>query len=92
MKGYAMARYYFHFTDGKRLCSDANGVDLPDDEAARNEANLVAWDLWNDPVDRRDWGHWTIQVTDGKGRLVVAFLINPRRKMSSFGSGLAPGL
>lgn len=73
-----MARYYFHFTDGKRVCSD-DGLVLPDDEAARNEAKLVAWDLWNDPADRRDWGHWTIQVTNGQGELLVAFPVDPRK-------------
>ncbi len=44
-----MPHYSFHFTDGKRVCSDADGLDLADDEAARKEAELAACDLWNDP-------------------------------------------
>jgi hypothetical protein len=84
-----MPHYYFHFTDGKRVCSDTNGLNLLDDEAARKEAKLVACDLWNDPADRRDWGQWTIEVADEDGRHVISFPIDRRWKISRLVSGLA---
>src|SRR5436305_13830250 len=37
-----MPHYHFHFTDGVRVCPDADGLKLPHDEAARNEAKLIA--------------------------------------------------
>jgi hypothetical protein len=73
-------RYYFHFTDGKHACCDSTGLDLPDDEAARNEARLEAWDLWNDPCGGCDWRKWTIQVADEKGRNVISLPIDLRWK------------
>ena len=82
-----MPRYYFHFTDGKHACSDATGLDLPNDEAARNEARLEAWDLWNDPCGGRDWRMCTIQVADEKGRNVISLPIDFRWK-SKVASGL----
>ena len=67
-----MPRYYFHFTDGKRVCSDGDGLDLPDDEAARKEAKLEACDLQNDPWGECDWSGWTIRVVDQNGRYVTS--------------------
>ena len=83
-----MPRYYFHLTDGKHACSDADGLDLPDDEAALTEAKLEAWDLRNDPGDRCDWAEWIIQVFDEKGRSVISLPIEPRWRMSGFASAL----
>jgi hypothetical protein len=42
-----MPHYDFHFTNGKRVCSDVDGLNLADDEAARKEAELAANDLWD---------------------------------------------
>jgi hypothetical protein len=61
---------------------------LPDDEAARAEANLTACDLRAVPGE--DWSEWIIEVTDEKGRHVVALPIGNRaaddlmRRVTSF--------
>ena len=73
-----MPHYDFYFTNGKRVCSDAGGLELPDDKSAREEAELIASDLWNDPGDSY-WGEWTIEVTDETGRRVTSIPVDPRR-------------
>jgi hypothetical protein len=73
-----MPRYYFRLTDGIHQCSDCDALDLPDDEAARKEAELEAYDLL-DPGEG-DWGNWTIWVTDEMDRHVTSILINDVRK------------
>ncbi len=86
-----MPHYNFQFTNGKHVCSDADGLDLPDDEAARKEAELSACDLWRDPGEG-NWKDWTIEVMDEKGRHVVSLPIDRRWNMSRFVSGLAQWL
>jgi len=76
-EGLATPHYSFHFKNGRRVCSDANGLDLPDDAAARKEAELTARDLWNDPGENY-WGGWIIEVTDEKGRRVISISVDPR--------------
>ena len=71
-----MPHYNFHFTNGKRVCSDAYGLDLVDDEAAGKEAELTACDLRGDPGEG-DWSGWAIEVTDEKGRRVTSILVSP---------------
>jgi hypothetical protein len=83
-----MPHYSFDFTNGKRVCSDAHGLDLADDKAARKEAELVACDLWDDPGEG-DWREWTIEVIDEKGRRVFTLPIDRRSKMSTLILGLA---
>jgi hypothetical protein len=73
--------YNFHFTDGKHVASECDPLDLPDDEAARKEAELEAYDLLDS--GEGDWGNWTIWVTDEMGRRVTSFLINDVRKRSA---------
>src|SRR5215475_6476914 len=76
-RGNAMPRYGFHLTNGQSW-SGAGELDLPDDEAARIEADLTASDLQDIPGE--DWSEWIIEVTDEKGRLVVTLPIGHRRK------------
>jgi len=73
-----MPRYYFRFTSGTHQCSDCDALDLPDDEAARGEAELEAQDLLDS--GEGDWGHWTIWVTDEIGRQVTSVLVKDVRK------------
>jgi uncharacterized protein DUF6894 len=83
-----MPRYYFRLTDGIHQCSDCDALDLPDDEAARKEAELEAYDLL-DPGEG-DWGNWTIWVTDETDRHVTSILINDVRKRSDSDSSSRP--
>jgi hypothetical protein len=67
-----MPHYSFYLLNGG-LCSDAGGLDLPDDEAARMEADLTACDLRDIPGE--DWSEWTVEVRDARGRRVIALPI-----------------
>jgi hypothetical protein len=82
-----MPRYYFRFTNRHHACADCDGLDLPDDEAARMEAELEARDLLDDPGEG-DWRTWTIWVTDERGLHVTSVLIGDVRKRSGVVSGI----
>ena len=71
-----MPRYYFRFTNRTHQRSDCDGLDLPDDEAARMEAELEAADLL--APGEGDWRNWTIWVTDQMGRHVTSVLVKGR--------------
>ena len=45
-----MARFYFHLQVGRNLVEDADGTELADVEAARQEAMLAARDLLSDAI------------------------------------------
>ncbi len=70
-----MPRYYFNFTNGERFMEDAEGIDLPDEVAVREEALGVARDLSRESLDGVDgvdaWFAWRIEITDENGRLVM---------------------
>ena len=45
-----MTKYFFHKRDGSELVEDEEGTDLPDLEAARNEAILAAREMMAEMV------------------------------------------
>jgi hypothetical protein len=45
-----IGRFYFHLQDGDRVLQDPEGTDLPDVEAARQEAILAARELLIDAI------------------------------------------
>jgi hypothetical protein len=45
-----MARFYFHLQDGGDLVEDADGTELADVDAARQEAILAARDVLSDAI------------------------------------------
>ena len=45
-----MARFYFHLQDGGNLVEDADGTELADVDAARQEAILAARDVLSDAI------------------------------------------
>ena len=60
-----MPRYFFHLEDGERI-ADKRGHDLPDDNAARREAEGIAVAL------RRARGRvWRVIVTNEGGHEVT---------------------
>lgn len=72
-----MPRFYLHFTRGGGLVEDPEGSDLPDLEAARQEALAAARDLWaNAIVDGRDLSEqqFVIANEDGQSVLVLSFV------------------
>jgi hypothetical protein len=82
-----MPHYNFHFTDGRHVYHDDEGLDLPNDAAAREEAELIAGDLWDDPGEG-DWSEWAIRVTDESGRDITRIPIGHRSKVLRLVSGL----
>jgi hypothetical protein len=62
-----MPRYYFHLEGGERI-TDKRGRDLPDDYAARREAEGIAAALqrsrgrvWG-VIVTNEWGHELIEI------------------------------
>ncbi|MBE7198184.1 MAG: hypothetical protein INR70_10330 [Parafilimonas terrae] len=76
-----MPLFYFHIFDGRDVL-DSDGLELPDETAARIEAvRLAGLALHDDAprvVERR---RWTLDVTDGQGSLLyhVAVQATDRR-------------
>src|SRR5262249_33079933 len=58
----AMPRYYFHLMSATQTC-DCGFLDMSDDEAAREEAELEGYDVLDDHAGG-DWSNWTVRVTD----------------------------
>ena len=65
-----MPHYFFHLVEGERLFPDHKGEDLPNDEAARDEARRVAEELRAGGA-RGDGSPRRFVVTDGYGRVVT---------------------
>jgi hypothetical protein len=62
---FVMSRYFFHLEGGERI-ADMRGHELPDDDAARREAERIAVAL-----RRRHRRHaWHVIVTDELGRQI----------------------
>jgi hypothetical protein len=62
-----MARYYFHSKNGK-VCLDAEGLELADIEAVREEAYFFGREsVWATPGSGRFWAgeSQSVWVTDG---------------------------
>jgi hypothetical protein len=58
-----MPRYYFSLNNGRPF-DDVDGLELPDLEAARQEAVGFARDMMRMEPTRRDWAGWMVCVTD----------------------------
>ncbi|HEU5273867.1 MAG TPA: hypothetical protein VFU97_09410 [Xanthobacteraceae bacterium] len=66
-----MPRYYFRLTDGNQVLDNHEGVDLPGNAAARENAVALARDLnhgrampgWN-------WAGWFVAIVDEHGHTV----------------------
>jgi len=69
-----MTRFFFHIRDGESLIKDAIGIDLPDVDAARYDAEQSARELlaenlrFRDPLDPRCY-----EVTDESGIVLFNF-------------------
>ena len=51
---FAMARYYFHLSDGKQVLNNHKGIDLPGNAAAREDALVLAHATSNTGPSCRD--------------------------------------
>jgi hypothetical protein len=70
-----MPRYYFHIREGAILTRDVCGQELPDVEAAREEAIAMGRALMG---ERPGGLHRTIEIVDGAERGHVVDEINAR--------------
>jgi hypothetical protein len=67
-----MSKFYFHIRNGDRLARDAEGIELGDIDAVREEATVAAREMIAELVRQggRIEGH-SIEVTDEKGGIVL---------------------
>ena len=64
-----MPRYFFHQRTPRGLIEDPDGSDLPDLDAARDEALAAARDLWASAIlGRSDRSEDSFEIHDGHGR------------------------
>jgi uncharacterized protein (UPF0262 family) len=62
-------RYFFKTLEGRRVGRDVEGLELPDDVAAKRTAWASLSDLVADRAETSD-GPLAVKVTDAEGRLV----------------------
>lgn len=63
-----MPRYFFNVTNGVRTVTDADGVQLGDEEAMRREAREMVTDLRKEAnITHADWSGWRVIVYDENG-------------------------
>jgi hypothetical protein len=70
-----MPRYFFHCSMGDRdTIKDETGSQLPDDDAARRQAERIAGELAEPRAAREDasWQGWSVRVVDEVGREVCS--------------------
>jgi hypothetical protein len=66
-----MPRYYFRLTDGEQVVKTPEGLDLPGNAAAREEAVKLARELKHDKtLQGRKWDDWFVAVVDQHGKQV----------------------
>ena len=64
-----MPTYFFHIRHGKYASVLPDGIELPDLEAARQEAALMCSDMARDIVSELgESPEWRIEVTDDTGK------------------------
>src|SRR5262249_28952314 len=65
-----MPLYFFHLNFGDRVLPDDEGVELPNQSAAREEALAVVRDLVEPKSgsNTRRWATWFLQVADDRGQ------------------------
>jgi hypothetical protein len=73
-----MPRYYFHLTRGRERIEDTAGVDLAGDDEARLVARDVLGETAAGNADQlHDFAGWTVEITDGSGRVVDSIPLDP---------------
>ena len=68
-----MPRYFFRLTDGRQVLKhhEPDGLDLPGNAAAREEAVVIARDLKHGKETPGDgWEGWFIRIVDQHGHQV----------------------
>jgi hypothetical protein len=74
-----MPRYFF-YVHGVRPSSDEEGEELPDDEAAWDEATLIAGELFKEIDGKFQPGQeWALEVTDAQQRPLYSINISAKK-------------
>jgi hypothetical protein len=66
-----MPRYFFHVRSGGDLTRDADGLDLPDIDAARKQAVKMACRAWSERPPEAQGNDETFEITDSSGAVVL---------------------
>lgn len=66
-----MPRYFFDTFDGDRLIADSEGIELPDLEQVKAEAQRALPDLARDGLPDGDQKTFIVSVRDGTGQVVL---------------------
>jgi len=67
-----MTRYFFDIRDGDELVPDEEGVDMPDVEAAQEEAAQTLADLARQKIRGLSFHHLAVEVRDLDGPVLEA--------------------
>jgi hypothetical protein len=66
-----MPTYFFHIRHGKYATASAEGIALPNVEAARREAAMICSDMARDIIGELDnRPEWQMDVADQSGKIV----------------------
>ncbi|RXT44602.1 hypothetical protein B6S44_27610 [Bosea sp. Tri-44] len=65
-----MTRYFFHTRDGDKTDLDDEGVELPDDESAKNAAKELLADMSREKLPNGDFLALTVTVQNADGAQV----------------------
>ena len=66
-----MPLYFFQLTDGEQILDNHQGLDLPGDAAARDDALALARGLKRgDVMQGWDWGGWFINIINEQGEKI----------------------
>ena len=64
-------RLYFHFTNGREVLTDVQGIEVVDLEEARRDALSTITEMRSDnQATGQDWSGWTLRVVDASGTVV----------------------
>jgi Domain of unknown function (DUF6894) len=77
-----MTKYYFLFSDGKRIFSDSDGIDLPGIVAARAHARAQIRDI-KAVCSIRSWSEWMMIVSDANGKVIAEINFDSASVMDS---------
>jgi len=72
-----MPRYHFNLVGRSETIPDPQGVDLPDDEAARRVALDVIAELRTGKAPNGEWDGWWLEIVNASGGIVAGIPLSP---------------